>query len=69
MDVFDCDLEAIEALGFGCRYFGGNIAAQVLVDNAAGGGNKPKDMGDEVAFSFGQPVFICKVCCRVDLFC
>jgi hypothetical protein len=27
VDVFDCNLEAIEASGFGCRYFGGKIAA------------------------------------------
>ncbi len=27
VDVFDCNLEAIEAAGFGCRDFGGEIAA------------------------------------------
>ncbi len=27
VDVFDCNLEAIEAAGFGCRDFSGEIAA------------------------------------------
>jgi hypothetical protein len=27
MNVFDCDLEAIEAVGFGGRVFGGKVAA------------------------------------------
>jgi hypothetical protein len=27
VDVFDCNLEAIEAVGFGCPDFGGEIAA------------------------------------------
>ncbi len=61
MDVFDCNLEAVEASGFGCHYFGGEIAASVLVDNAVRGGKECKNMGDEVAFSFRQPVPICKV--------
>ena len=36
VDVFDCNLEALEASGFRCRDFGGKIAAQVLIDNAIG---------------------------------
>ncbi len=26
VDVFDCNFEAIEAVGFGCRDFGGEIS-------------------------------------------
>ena len=33
-----------------------------------GGGKERKDVGDEVEFSFGQPVPICEVCREVDLF-
>ena len=55
-------------MGIGCCYFGGKIAAQVLIDNAVGGGKECKDMEDGVAFSFSQPVPICGVCREVDLF-
>ena len=44
VDVFDCDLEAMKALGFGCRDFSGKIAAQVLGDDASEGNKECKDM-------------------------
>jgi hypothetical protein len=34
---FDCNLEAVEASGFECHYFGGKIAAYILVDDTIGG--------------------------------
>jgi hypothetical protein len=53
VDVFDCDLEAVEASGFRCRYFGDKFVVYVLVDNAVGGGKERKDVGDEVEFLHG----------------
>ncbi len=50
MDVFHHDLEAVEALSFGCHNFGGKIAAQVLVYDAIKGSKVCKNMGDKVAF-------------------
>ncbi len=47
MDVFHRNLEAVEALSFGCRHFAGKIAAQVLVDNDIGGSEEHKNMGDK----------------------
>jgi hypothetical protein len=35
--VFNCDLEAIETLCFGCCNFGGKVVTQVLIDNAVRG--------------------------------
>ncbi len=54
VDVFDCNLEAIEAPGFGGRDFGDEVAAQVLIDDPIRGSKECKDMGDEVAFGVGQ---------------
>ena len=39
------DLEAIKAAGFRCRYLGGKVVTQVLVDDAIGGGEVCKNMG------------------------
>ncbi len=50
VDFFHRYLEALEALSFGCRHFGGKIAAWVLVDNAIGGRKEHENMEDEVAF-------------------
>ncbi len=50
VDVFNCNLEAVETLCFGCCNFGGKVVTQVLVDNAIRGSKERKDMGDEVAF-------------------
>jgi hypothetical protein len=49
VDVFHCDLD-VEASSFGCHHFSGKIAAQVLVDDAIGGSEERKNMGDKVAF-------------------
>ena len=53
MDVFYHNLEAVEAVGFGCCYFGGKVVAQVLVDNSIRGGEERKNVGDEVTFIVG----------------
>ena len=37
VDIFDCNLEAIEASGFGCHDFGGKIAGHIFIGNAIGG--------------------------------
>ena len=37
VDVFNHNLEAVEAAGFRSCYFGGKVGAEVLVDNAIGG--------------------------------
>jgi hypothetical protein len=50
VDNFHHNLEAVEASSFGCRHFGGKIAAQVLVDDAIKGSKERKNMGDKVAF-------------------
>ncbi len=50
VDVFNCDLEAVETSCFGCCNFGGKVVTQILVDNAVRGSKECKDMGDEVAF-------------------
>jgi hypothetical protein len=68
VDVFDCNLEAIEASGFGCCDFGGKIAAQVLINDAISGSKEHEDIGDEVAFSFGQLVPICEVFRELNFF-
>jgi hypothetical protein len=36
VDVFDCNLEAVEALGFGGSHFGGKIAAKLMMPLAVG---------------------------------
>ena len=50
MDVFDGNLEAIEASCFGDCDFGDEVAAQVFVDNSVGGSKECEDVGDEVLF-------------------
>ncbi len=50
MDVFHRNLETVEASGFGCHHFGSKIAAQVLLDDAIGGSEEHKNMGEKVAF-------------------
>jgi hypothetical protein len=50
VDVFNCNLEAVETSCFGCCNFGGKVVTQVLVDNAVRGSKEHKDMEDEVAF-------------------
>ena len=60
VDIFDCNLEAVETAGLRYSYFGGKVVAQVFVDNAVGCCKESKDMGDEVAFVLRQvvPVFL-----------
>ncbi len=53
MNVFDCNLEAVEAAGFRCSYFGGKVAAQIFIDNAIRGCKEGKDVGDKKVFSLG----------------
>ncbi len=68
MHVFHCNLGAVEALSFGCHYFGGKIAAQFLVDDAIRGSKERKNLGDKVAFIGRYSVPICDVCWEVNLF-
>ena len=44
MDVLDGDLEAVEASGFWRRDFRCEVATQIFVDDAIGGGEKSKDV-------------------------
>jgi hypothetical protein len=60
--VFNCDVEAIEAAGFMCRYVSGEIDASVHVDDVIGGGKGRENVGNEVTYG-GQPVPVLKVCC------
>ncbi len=53
MNFFDCDLEAVEAAGFSCSYFGGKVDAQIFIDNAVSGCKEGKNMGDRKVFSLG----------------
>ena len=50
MDVFYHNLEVVEAVGFRCCYFGGEVVALILVDNAIRGNKESKNVGDEVTF-------------------
>ena len=50
MDVFYHNLEAVEAAGFRCCYFGDKVGAQVLVYNDIRGREERKNMRDEVTF-------------------
>ncbi len=50
VDVFNCNLEAVEASCFGCCYFSRKVVTQVLVDNAIRGSEEHEDTGNEVAF-------------------
>ena len=54
MNVFDYNLEAIEAAGFRHSYFGGKVAAQIFTDNAVRGCKEGKDVGDKKAFSLDR---------------
>ena len=67
MDVFDHNLEAIEALGFRCCNFGGKVVTQVLVDNDIGSREECKNMGKKVAFVVRQLGPVCDVCSKVNL--
>jgi hypothetical protein len=67
MDVFDHNLEAIEASSFRCCYFGGKVVTQVLVDNTIGSGEECKNMGKKVAFIVRQLGPVCNVCGKVNL--
>ena len=67
MDVFNHDLEAIEAAGFRCCYLCGKIVTQVLVDDAIRGGEECKNMGEKVALVFRQLGPVHDVCGEVDL--
>ncbi len=69
MDVFNRNLEAVEASGFGCHHFGGKITAQVLVDNAIRGSKECNNIGDKVAFIGRLSVPIRDVHREVDFFC
>ena len=60
-------MEAIEAIGFRCRYFGGKVVTQVLVDNAIRGGEECKNMGEKVAFVVRQLSPVHNVCGKADL--
>ena len=53
MYVFYHNLKAEETVSFSCCYFGGKVGAQVLVDNAIGGDEERKSLGDEVTFVVG----------------
>ena len=50
VDVFDGDLEAVEASGFRWCDFGCKVAAEILVDDAARGCEEGENMWDEVLF-------------------
>ncbi len=49
-DVFDGDLEAVEASGFRLCDFGREVATEILDDDAAGGRKEGENMQDEVLF-------------------
>jgi len=67
MDVFDQNLEAIEASGFRCCNFGGKVMAQVLVDNTIKSGEECRNTGKEVAFIVRQLGPVRSVCGKVNL--
>ena len=50
MDVFDGNLEAVEASGFRRCDFGRKVAPEILVDNAVEGCEEGENMQDEVLF-------------------
>jgi hypothetical protein len=67
MDVFDHNLEAIEAPGFRCCDFGGKAVTQVFVENTIGSGEGCKNMGEKVAFVVRQLGPVRSVCGKVNL--
>ena len=67
MDVFDHNLEAIEASGFRYCNFGGKVVTQVLVDNTIGSGEECMNMGKKVALVVRQLGPVRNVCGKVDL--
>jgi hypothetical protein len=56
VDVFNGDLEAVEASGFRRCDFGCKVATEVFVDDAIGGRKEGKNMQDEVVFRCREPV-------------
>jgi len=50
VDVFDGDLEAVEASGFRRCDFGREVATEILVDDAFGGREEGENKQDEVLF-------------------
>ena len=48
VDVFDGNLEAVEASGFRQHDFGGKVAAEIYVDNAVRCRKNNKDVGYEL---------------------
>jgi len=66
MDVFYHNLEAIEATGFRCCYFGGKFVTLVLVDNAIRGGEECKNMAKKVAFFVRYLGPVHNVCDKVN---
>ena len=67
MDVFDHNLEAIEALGFRCCNFGGEVMTQVLVDNTIGSSKECKNTGKKIAFVVRLLGPVRSVCGKVNL--
>ena len=68
MNVFDSNLEAIEALCFGDCDFGDEVAAQVFVDNSVGGSEECEDVRDEVTFVGMEVVPVSGVSREINLF-
>ena len=62
MDVLACNLEAIEASCFGDRDFGGEVAAQISIDDSVRGSKECKDVRDKVTFHVGQSHPVCEIC-------
>ena len=69
MDVFDCNLEAVEASCFGDCDFGDEVAAQIFVDNSVRGSKECKDVGDEVTFVGMEVEPVGGVHCEADFLC
>jgi hypothetical protein len=53
VNVFDGDLEAVEAPGLGALDFGGKVLRQVFVDDSVTGGEERQDVRNKVAFVGG----------------
>ena len=67
VDVFDGDLEAVEAAGFGDLDVVHEAASEVLEDDAVGGGEEGEDVLDEVAFVVGEVLPVLLIGGEVDV--
>ena len=67
MDIFDHDLETVEAPRFGDLHFADKINREIFVHDAVGGGKKREHMFDEMLFVVIQPFPIFGIVRKVDL--